>query len=542
MQNIQRGVKASDGIAIGKIVNLYKRQEQECETREVTIEDHERDIHRDLFKIAVEQSSQELSSLAETNEIFAAQVEMVNDPMLLESVEAYIEANLSALSALQKTKNDLVTLFENIEDTYLRERVADVKDICNRIAGHLSGNKSQKNNIDIEEGSIIIAEELMPSDTSEMDMSKIGGFITAKGGLTSHFCIIARNRSIPTIIGFGDEIENLVNGDLLILDANETRIIINPDQETIATYESKIASKKKELEQLESLKGIRVITTSGEKIDILANAGSVEEVKLAISKGAEGIGLFRSEFLFMNSSDFPSEEEQFTVYKEAALACQEYPLTIRTLDIGGDKELPYYKIGIEENPALGLRAIRFSFAKQDIFKTQLRAILRASAHSNIKIMFPMIISVEELELAIKLVNDCKAELTEENKPFNPKTQMGIMIETPASVFIADELIQLCDFFSIGTNDLTQYILAVDRGNATIGHLYNSMHPAVLNAINKVIDIAKKNDKDISMCGDLASNPEALKALLKMGLTKYSVSINSILKIKEKSLHIIKHEL
>lgn len=541
MQSIQRGVKASEGIAIGKIVNLYKKQNQECETREVTIGDHEKDIHLNLFKAAIDQSSQELSLLAETNEIFAAQVEMVNDPMLLESVESYIEANLSALSALQKAKNDLVTLFENIEDTYLRERVADVKDICNRIANHLSGNKT-KNKIEIEEGAIIVAEELMPSDTSEMDMSKIGGFITAKGGLTSHFCIIARNRSIPTIIGFGDEAKNLQTGDLLILDANETSIIVSPDQETLAAYESKIANKKKELEQLESLKEIKVITASGEKIDMLANAGSVDEVKLAISKGAEGIGLFRSEFLFMNSSDFPSEEEQFTVYKEAALACQEYPLTIRTLDIGGDKELPYYKIGTEENPALGLRAIRFSFSKQDIFKTQLRAILRASAYGNVKIMFPMIISVEELELAIKLVSDCKTELIEENKSFNPKIQMGIMIETPASVFIADELIQLCDFFSIGTNDLTQYILAVDRGNATIGHLYNSMHPAVLNAINKVIDIAKKNGKDISMCGDLASNPEALKILLKMGLTKYSVSINSILKIKEKSLHIIKHEL
>ncbi len=532
MQSIQRGVKASEGVAIGKVVNLYGNQKHDADAEEVAIDDREKTDQLNLFKKAIEQSTNELSLLAKTDEIFAAQVEMVNDPMLIESVETYINNNLSALSALRKTRDDLVEMFENIDDTYLRERVSDVKDICKRISDHLSGRKENPNHLDIEEGTIIVAEELMPSDTAKIDMSKVAGFVTAKGGLTSHFSIIARNRSIPTLVGFGDEAEKLQDGDVLILDANEARVITNPDQPTIQLYESKIAAKKKELEQLDYLKDIEIVTDSGERINILANAGSVDEVKRAIRNGAEGIGLFRSEFLFMVSSKFPTEEEQFNVYKDSALACGDHPLIIRTLDIGSDKHLPYCKMDAEENPALGLRAIRYSFSKQDVFKTQLRAILRASYFGDIKIMFPMIISSDELERAIDLINECKSELTGKGQSFNAAIQIGIMIETPASVFIADTLIKKCDFFSIGTNDLTQYILAVDRGSNSIGHLYDPLHPAVLNAIQMVIDTAKKHNKAVSMCGDLASDPNALETLLTMGLTKYSVSIDSLLKVKE----------
>ncbi len=535
MRSIQKGIKASEGITIGKVVSLYKKHDvcQDAHIEQTTIDDNEKESHLNLFKKAIEQSTKELSLLAETDDIFAAQIEMVNDPMLIESVETYIDTNLSALSALRKTRDDLVDLFENIDDGYLKERVSDVKDICKRISNNLSGKKERLGKVDIEDGSIIVAEELLPSDTYKINMSKVAGFITAKGGSTSHFSIIIRNRAIPAIVGFGDEAEQLQDGDLIILDACETRVIINPDQKTILLYEEKIALEKEELEELDYLKEIKIVTSSGEKINILANAGSVDEVKLAISKGAEGIGIFRSEFMFMVSTNFPTEEEQFNIYKDAVLACMGYPLVIRTLDIGSDKDLAYYKMEAEENPALGMRAIRFSFYREDIFKTQLRAILRASAFGDIKIMLPMIISTDELERAIELINECKTELADKSQSFNAEIETGIMIETPASVFIADELIKLCDFFSIGTNDLTQYILAVDRSSINIGHLYNPMHPAVLNAMQKVICTARKHDKAISMCGDLASDPKSMETLLAMGLTNYSVSIDSLLKVKKK---------
>ena len=382
----------------------------------------------------------------------------------------------------------------------------------------------------ITEPVIVVAKELAPSDTAKFNLDYVLGFLTELGGVTSHVCIMARSAGLPALVGIDGLMDHIESGDSIILDAEEGVVLINADSSELEHYQQLAEERKQKQLALEAVADLPAITKDGHSVKICANAGNLEDIKRALSFHTDGIGLFRSEFLYMENVRFPSEEEQYRVYQRAAEVCLE-ELIIRTLDIGGDKELSYFKFDFEENPFLGWRAIRISLDLPEVFKTQLRAILRASAFGNVKVMFPMIISVEELLAAKEILEQCKQELTEEGIKYNPDLQVGMMIETPASVLCAEELAKEVDFFSIGTNDLTQYMLAVDRGNEKISSLYNSMHPAVLRAIKRIIDAGHAAGIPVGMCGEFASDTKAAKLLLGMGLDEFSISASEIPEIK-----------
>ena len=443
--------------------------------------------------------------------------------------------NKNAQLALEETVAEIVTMFESLDDEYLRERAADIKDVGKRIMCGLKGIKSNPFE-GINEDVIVVAEDLAPSDTANMDFRYIKGFITEAGGVTSHVSIMARSMEIPAFVGVADFRKNVTNEDYIILDAVGKEIIVNPDEETKEVYRKKAAEYKAMKAEFESMNNLPATTTDGRTVELFANVGSIVDVENAVTRGAEGIGLFRSEFLYMENTKFPTEQEQYDAYKKA-IETMKRPVIIRTLDIGGDKELSYYKFDEEENPFLGWRAIRISLDLKDVFKTQLRAILRASAYGDIRIMYPMIISVDEFMAANAILQECKEELRRDNIPFNDSIQTGVMIETPAAVLCAEDLAKVVDFFSIGTNDLTQYLLAVDRGNQKIARLYNSFHPAVLRAIRTVIQAGHKYDKLVGMCGEFASDEKAVPILLGMGLNEFSMAASEIASTRYQIRHL-----
>lgn len=469
----------------------------------------------------------ELAVLAESNDIFAAHLEMADDPMIEEQAMALIEEGIGAYEAVLQTSEALCAMFDEIDDEYLKARKDDVKDVCRRIARKISGEDSLSPFAVIPEGSIIVADELVPSDTAQMDFSLVKGFVTTLGSKTSHVCIIAASKDVTAMVGVCGCTTEISNGDILILDGEKGLVIVNPDEEILAEYQQKV----EHIGSADYDPDREIFTENGERIWILGNAGNPEDVAVAVKAGAEGIGLFRSEFLYMESDGFPDEERQYKAYSEAARICGERPLTIRTLDIGGDKALPYMPMEKEENPFLGYRAIRISLAHPEHFKTQIRAILRAGADGNVRMMFPMITTLNEFRTARRIVDECIAELDKEGLGFDRNLKVGMMIETPASVLLADEFAQMADFFSIGTNDLTQYIMAADRGNADIAGLYDPHSEAVTKAIEIVIKAAAKAGIEISMCGEYAADPSAKELLLELGLRKFSVSAPAIRRFK-----------
>lgn len=481
----------------------------------------------EAFRSALEAVKDELSVLAASEDIFAAHYEMADDPMLEEQAIMFIEEGMDAYSAVKSTSEALCAMFDGIDDEYLKARKYDVKDVCRRIAGKISGECDENGFAGLEAGSIIVAEELAPSDTTKMDFSRICGFITEKGSSTSHVCIIARSKGLQAMVGITGCTSEIMTGDCLIIDGMNGSVIVNPDEDTLDRYRA-LAEETAGKEYDPSRE---VYTADGERIWILGNAGNADDVRAAVECGAEGIGLFRSEFLYMESGDFPDEEKQYKAYAEAAEICGERPLTIRTLDIGGDKALPYLNLEREDNPFLGYRAIRISMDMVPQFKTQIRAILRAGAHGNVRMMFPMIATIEELVKARKLVSECMEELEAEGKTFDKEMLVGMMIETPASVLLADEFAEMADFFSIGTNDLTQYIMAADRGNSKVASLYDPASEAVTKAIRMVILAAGRAGIEVSMCGEYASEPSATSLLLDLGLRKFSVSAPAIRRLK-----------
>lgn len=481
----------------------------------------------EAFRSALEAVKDELSVLAASESIFAAHYEMADDPMLEEQAIMFIEEGMDAYSAIKSTSKALCAMFDEIDDEYLKARKDDVKDVCRRIADKISGKCDADRFAGLEAGSIIVAEELAPSDTTKMDFSRICGFITEKGSSTSHVCIIARSKGLQAMVGIAGCTSEIMTGDCLIMDGMNGSVIVNPDKGTLDRYRA-LAEEAAGKEYDPSRE---IYTADGERIWILGNAGNADDVRAAVECGAEGIGLFRSEFLYMESGDFPDEEKQYKAYAEAAEICGERPLTIRTLDIGGDKALPYLDLEKEENPFLGYRAIRISLDMIPQFKTQIRAILRAGAHGNVRMMFPMIATIEELVKARKLVSECMEELEAEGKTFDKEMLVGMMIETPASVLLADEFAEMADFFSIGTNDLTQYIMAADRGNSKVASLYDPSSAAVTKAIQTVIQAAGKAGIEVSMCGEYASEPSATSLLLDLGLRKFSVSAPAIRRLK-----------
>ncbi|QBD85247.1 phosphoenolpyruvate--protein phosphotransferase [Clostridium tetani] len=530
------GISASNGIAIGKAFIL---KIGDVEIIKETIKDGEEENQR--FITALEKGKKQLSKIMkdakeklgeEKSKIFEAHLFMLDDPEFTGQVsEKILKQKINAEYALKSTSEELVAIFEQIEDDYMRERVADIKDVTNRILRILTGNEGISIS-EIEEESILIGYDLTPSDTAQIDKEKILGFATEIGGVTSHSAIIARSIGIPSVLGVGKEIEKIKNGELIILDGNKGLIITNPDDEKINLYKKQIEEEKKLQKILEEYKNIEVITLDGRKVEVASNIGSIEDSENALKNGAEGIGLFRTEFLYMASSELPGEEFQYNAYKEVLEKMGEKPVIIRTLDIGGDKKLSYLTIDEEMNPFLGYRAIRLCLHRKDIFKTQLRALLRASYYGNLKIMFPMIANLQELREAKAVLEECKEELRKESIAFNENIKVGIMVEIPSAAIMSDVLAKEVDFFSIGTNDLIQYTIAVDRMNEKVSYLYDFFNPAVLRLINNVIVNGHKEGKFVGMCGEMAGKKELIPLLLGMGLDEFSMSASSVLKAKK----------
>lgn len=529
MKEIQVKKISSNGYAIGKAL-LYQKQTYEPEGYQIHSE-KEKKSECEKYEKAVQKAQEELEVLLQQSEIFQAHLMLAGDEILKQQVEQQIlEGNKNAQQALHYASMAYFELFQAMEDEYMRERAADIMDVRNRIMRILQGKK-ELDLTNLKEPAIIVAQDLSPSDTATMDLEKVLGFITQEGGVTSHVSIMAKSMGIPAFVGVKDILSQVQDGMILCMDVEHGRIMLEPDPQQQQAFMQRKTAYEQEEKELALIEGKQSVTIDGHKVQVFANAGSVEDVRRAADHQVDGIGLLRSEFLYMENTQFPSEEEQFTAYKQAAEFAKT-ELIIRTLDIGGDKSLSYYPFEKEENPFLGWRAIRISLSMKDIFKTQLRAILRASAFGPVKIMYPMINSLEELEEANAVLETCKKELREEGIAFCENIEVGMMMETPASVMLADVFAQKVDFFSIGTNDLTQYILAVDRGNPQIAASYNSFHPAVLRAIAYVIETAHKAGIKVGMCGEFAGDKKAVRLLLGMGLDEFSMSLGQVNRVKK----------
>lgn len=515
---------SSKGFAIGK---AYKFEKVSLSPDSYSFSD--RQAEEKLFSDAVAKVSSDLEELARNNEIFSAHLELVADVALAEGVIGKIAEGKNVQLALKETIDEFVMIFELMDDEYMRQRADDIKDIYQRLLSKLK-NVEIKNLSLMNQPAIIISSDLAPSDTASMNLDYVLGFATQFGGVTSHVCIMARNLGLPALVGVDDLMNQVNDGDMIIIDAGKGDVYVNPSDDVIKEFEKKQEEFIKHEEEIKQSLHLEPITSDGKRVLVYSNVGNIEDVKNAVKCYIDGIGLFRSEFLYMENTHFPTEVEQFEVYKEAVQICSG-EVIIRTLDIGGDKELSYYEFQKEENPFLGFRAIRISLELKDMFKQQLRALLRASAFGHVSIMYPMIISIEELINANAVLQECKDELDNEKIAYNKDIKVGMMIETPASVMEAENFAKYVDFFSIGTNDLTQYMLAVDRGNDKIANMYDSFNPAVLHAIQKVIDAGHKENIVVGMCGEFAGDEKACKMLLGMGLDEFSVAFTQVGAIK-----------
>lgn len=474
------------------------------------------------------------STIALNNEeraILETQIELIGDPQIREDVVDKIRTEkINANDALLQVLDAIIQLFENLDNEYMRARSSDMKDIANRILKHL--NKAETVLHNFKPDTIIIAEDLTPSDTITMDIRYVTGFATQTGSKTSHAAIIAKSKGIPAIVNCGQQIHEIRDNDVIILDGTKGLLYVNPCEGVLQEYQVLITEYKQQTEELKLLRDKPAITSDGTKIAFSGNISSAGELERMFGHGAEGVGLLRTEMLFMNRGEFPDEDEQFECYKAVALNAKGKSVIVRTIDIGGDKHLPYFNLPAELNPFLGYRAIRICLDRKDLFITQLKAILRASAFGDLKIMFPMISNLTEIREAKKILEEAKLLLKQQNIIFNADIKVGIMIEIPSAAITADILAQEVSFFSIGTNDLCQYTLAVDRMNEKISHLYDPFNPGVLRLIKNVIDQGRKYHVHVAMCGEMASDPLATQLLMGMGLEEFSMSAASIPTIKK----------
>ncbi len=531
-----QGKSVYSAIAIGKI-SLFKKVDATVKRERITDIDGEKARFEQAKATAVEQL-QEIyeKALKEVGEAHAAIFEihqmMLDDEDYNDSINNIIESqSVNAEYAVAVTSDNFAEMFSAMDDEYMKARAADVRDISNRIIGNLSGNTSAQGNTD--EKVIICAYDLAPSETVSLDKDKVLAFVTAHGSSNSHTAILARNMNIPAIIGIGDEFLSEINeGDEAIIDGFTGEVTVNPDDETREKMLQKQKSDEEKKRLLQDLKGKENITLDGRKINVYANIGSVNDIGKVLANDAGGIGLFRSEFLYLENSDYPTEEQQFLAYKRVLESMAGKKVIIRTLDIGADKKCDYFNLKHEENPALGYRAIRICLTRPDIFKTQLRALYRASVFGNLGIMFPMITSVGELEKITKICGEVRDELKSQGIEYSEKTELGIMIETPAAALISDKLAPMVDFFSVGTNDLTQYTLACDRQNPDIEQFIDTHHEAILRLIEMSAENAHKHGAWIGICGELGADTSLTEAFLRMGIDELSVSPSFVLKVRD----------
>ena len=530
---VMKGLGVSPGIGIGKAfiidkgpINIIKNY----------VNDAEKEIDR--LKAALEMAKEQLNELyistidelgEKEAQIFKSHEMMLEDDTFISDVEDRINREgVNAEFALNETSNVYIKMFQSIENEYLRERSEDIKDVMDRVIRILMGVSSTDFS-NIEENSIIVAKDLTPSDTAQLDRTKVAAMITEVGGKTSHAAIIARIMGIPTIVGLNNITDKIKDGDTVICDGKTGKVLINPNAKQLFYY-----NKKKNIEddiknELRNQVGLPSITKDGFKVSLSANIGVPNDVDMALENDAEGIGLFRSEFIFMNRDRQPTEDEQFEQYKEVLVKMGDKPVIIRTMDIGGDKNVPYIDIPKEMNPFLGYRAIRFCLGNVEVFRTQLRAILRASVYGNVKIMIPMISTMKELKDSKKILQQAKDELKSEGIKFKNDIEIGIMIEIPSAAIISDLLAKEVDFFSIGTNDLIQYTMAVDRMNSKLSYLYSQYHPALLRLIKGIIDNAHNAGIWVGMCGEAAGDPKLIPVFVGMGLDEFSMNSPSILR-------------
>ena len=536
MPQIIKGIAASDGIGIAKAYTLI---EPDLSFEKKTIDDPATEYQR--IEAAFDQSISELATIKqnaknrlsdEELEVFDAHIAILSDPEMKSQIKDEIESqHVSAEEAM----TDVTTNFANVlaamtDNKYMQERAADVKDVAKRALSHLLG-KQLPDIASISEPVVIIAKEITPSDTSQMDAKFVKGLATDLGGRTSHAAIMARTLRIPAVVGAEDVTSTIKNGDMVIVDGLHGDIIVDPSQAQIDEYQAKADSFEKERAEWAKLVDAPSVSKDGQHFEIAANIGTPDDVADALKQGADGVGLFRSEFLYMSSDHLPTEDEQFEAYKKAVVGMQGKPVVVRTLDIGGDKPLNYLPLPEEMNPFLGYRAIRICLHRPDIFKTQLRALIRASEFGPVEIMFPMIATLAELRQAKAIYQECKDELQKDHPGLGDNVKIGMMIEVPLAALYADQLAKEVDFFSIGTNDLIQYCFAADRGNDAVSYLYQPLNPAFLRLIKHVIDAAHANNTKAAMCGEMAGDQLAMPLLLGMGLDEYSMSASSILRTR-----------
>lgn len=530
------GKSVFGGVAIGKI-QFYKRNE--ITIKRTRVEDVEAEVERfqnakaktlELLKGLYEKA---LEDVGEANAmIFEAHQLMLEDPDYVESIENIIRTqDVNAEYAIGATADNFAAIFEAMDDAYMQGRAADVRDVSERLLQALS---SQNETVMVmDEPVIIAADDLVPSETVQLDKEKVLSFVTMYGSANSHTAILARTMNIPAVIGLGEALKEEYDGKVAIVDGVDGKVYIDPDEETMASMQKKQKKDQEQKELLNQLKGKENVTKSGQKVNVYANIGNLADVGAVLKNDAGGIGLFRSEFLYLESDTYPTEEKQFAVYKKVAETMAGKKVIIRTLDIGADKQVDYFKLDKEDNPALGYRAIRICLTRPEIFKTQLRALYRASAYGQISIMFPMIISVAEVKKIKEIVEEVKAELRTEGAAFREDVELGIMIETPAAVMVSRELAKEVDFFSVGTNDLTQYTLAIDRQNQKLEDFYDSHHPAVLAMIRMAAESAHAEGKWIGICGELGADVTLTETFLKMDIDELSVAPGMVLKVRQK---------
>ncbi len=532
--NIYEGKSVFNGVAIGKI-SVYKKGEQQV--KRVKVADMEAEIAR--FETAKETAVRQLSGLYEkalrevgeaNAAIFEVHQMMLDDDDYNDSIENMIRTQgINAEYAVAATADNFAQMFAAMDDDYMRERAADVKDISERVLTILNGAGGES--AVAKEPSIIVADDLAPSETVQLDKDMVLSFVTVHGSLNSHTAILARTMAIPALVGTPLPLDDTVDGKFGIVDGAEGKIYIDPDEETLSRMKKRQQEEAERKELLQTLKGRENVTLDGKKVMLYANIGNIKDLATVLQNDAGGIGLFRSEFIYLEKEDYPAEEEQFQIYKQVAETMAGKRVIIRTLDIGADKQCGYFQMEHEENPALGYRAIRICLTRPEVFKTQLRALFRASAYGKIAIMYPMITSVREVKRIQEIVALVKAELTDQGIEFGEPEQ-GIMIETPAAAVISDELAKEVDFFSIGTNDLTQYTLAIDRQNTKLDEFYDSHHPAILRMISMVVENAHKAGIWAGICGELGADQTLTREFLAMGVDELSVSPGSILPIRK----------